>query len=140
MASFHNKLELSVGDYDVCISPEIGRGSFGNVYKAKHRKTKETCAVKKIELTSDPSKSKRLLKIAKTEETILKKLEHENIVQYFGVYPHISSWWIFLQYCNEGNLKDYLKKVKNMSQLEKIEAELQCARAVEYIHKKQGDP
>ena len=135
MASQHNKLILRVGDYDVSMSPELGRGSYGTVYKAIHSDTGETHAVKKIELTSDPIKSKRLLQKARTEEAILKQLKHENVVQYYGVYCHTSSWWIFLQYCEEGNLNKYLKKVKHFSDKEKIEIELQCARAVEYIHK-----
>lgn len=57
----------------------IGRGAYGEVYKAVDRRTKETVALKKVLLEMDtegfPSSSIR-------EISLLREINHKNIISY----------------------------------------------------------
>ena len=131
-----DKLTARVDNYIVTISPELGHGSHGQVLEAEHIKTKEKCVVKKIELTKDPARHKRSLEIAETEQEILSRLSHKHIVKYLEVFPHRNSWWLFMERCNSGNLKDYLESRKFIQLDVKVKMMLQCASAVQYLHSK----
>ena len=112
MAELNDNLEILIRGY--IVSPEIGRGSYGTVYSAKNKVNEKLCVAKKIDLTTNVVKSKALLEAAKTEEKILQRLNHQNIVRYLDVVCHKTSYWIFLEYCSEGNLKDHIVKNDNI--------------------------
>ena len=90
--------------------------------------------LKKIDLTADAARSTQLLEKANIEVRILQKLSHPNIVQYLDVYPHKTAYWIFLEYCCEGDLTNHLLKSDFLSETHKSEIYLQCAKAVNYKH------
>jgi len=58
---------------------KIGEGTYGTVFKAKHKETHEIVALKRVRLDEDeegiPSSALR-------EICILKELKHKNIVRY----------------------------------------------------------
>ncbi|CAG8604437.1 2432_t:CDS:2, partial [Scutellospora calospora] len=66
----------------------IGMGSFGTVYLGLNSATGELMAVKQVELPSGNSaneeRKKSMLDALQREITLLKELQHENIVQYLG--------------------------------------------------------
>ena len=125
-----------VGNYDVDINPELGRGSYGVALYAQHNLTKQRCVVKKIDFTSDTMRSGKMQGVAETEWTILRSLQHKNIVKYLDVVRYSTVVWIFLEFCNLGNLKEYIMKRKNLHIQSKLDIKLQCAEALEYLHSK----
>ena len=88
MAELNDNLDILIGGYIVSLSPEIGRGSYGTVFKAMNKVNEKLCVAKKIDLTSNEVRFKALLETAKTEEKILQKLNHQNIVRYLDVFRH----------------------------------------------------
>ena len=63
MAVLESKLEIRICNYDILISPEFGRGSSGVILKAVNAENRSKCVVKKIDFTSDISRSKRFLSL-----------------------------------------------------------------------------
>ena len=65
MAELNDNLDILIGGYSVSLSPELGRGSYGAVFKAKNKANEDACVAKKIFLTSNVVRSKALLEAAK---------------------------------------------------------------------------
>ena len=126
---------IPVGNYNVELSRVLGRGSYGTVYRAKHQITEQVYAVKNITFPNDDAvKQAKMEESAQREWSILRGLDHENIVEYHDITIFSASWWIFLEFCDLGNLAQYLKKTGRISDDSKSEIQKQCAEAVRYIH------
>jgi cyclin-dependent kinase 2 len=59
---------------------KIGEGTYGVVYKARDRDTKEIIALKKIRLEQE---DEGVPSTAIREISLLKEMQHRNIVRYF---------------------------------------------------------
>jgi serine/threonine protein kinase len=46
----------------------------------------------------------------------MKKMEHENIVKLLDVYQTSNNMYIVTEFCEEGDLRNYLKKKKKLSE------------------------
>ncbi|CCU77369.1 unnamed protein product [Blumeria hordei] len=92
----------------------IGQGSFGSVYLALHAVTGELLAVKQVETpapgansTSDTRK-KGMIDALKREISLLRDLQHPNIVQYLGASSSTDHLNIFLEYVPGGSVQTML--------------------------------
>ncbi|KAL8139749.1 hypothetical protein V2J09_005770 [Rumex salicifolius] len=91
----------------------LGRGTFGHVYVGFNSETGEMCAMKEVTLFSDDAKSKESAKQLQQEITLLSRLRHPNIVQYYGSESVDDKLYIYLEYVSGGSiykiLQDYGK-------------------------------
>ncbi|KAF8333555.1 uncharacterized protein EI90DRAFT_3145216 [Cantharellus anzutake] len=85
----------------------LGKGAFGQVYRALNWTTGETVAVKQIQLSSIP---KAELGEIMSEIDLLKNLNHPNIVKYKGFVKTREYLYIILEYCENGSLHNICKK------------------------------
>ncbi|KAJ6866086.1 hypothetical protein NC652_037582 [Populus alba x Populus x berolinensis] len=69
----------------------IGKGSFGSVYKGSNEKG-SFFAVKEVSLSN-----KKSLGLLRNEIAILKRLDHENIIQYYGTDKDEEMLYMFLE-------------------------------------------
>ena len=46
----------------------------------------------------------------------MKKMEHDNIVRLLDVYQTSNNMYIVTEYCEEGDLRNYLKKRKKLTE------------------------
>ncbi|XP_068124822.1 serine/threonine-protein kinase ULK2 isoform X2 [Hyperolius riggenbachi] len=122
-----------VGDFEYCRKDLIGHGAFAVVFKGRHRKkTDWEVAVKSIN-KKNLSKSQLLLG---KEIKILKELQHENIVALYDVQELPNSVFLVMEYCNGGDLADYLQ-VKGTLSEDTIRVFLQqIAAAMKVLHSK----
>ncbi|CCK72489.1 serine/threonine protein kinase CDC15 KNAG_0K01240 [Huiozyma naganishii CBS 8797] len=81
----------------------IGKGSYGIVYKAVNKSTKQVVAIKEINYTSDEELNEIMIEI-----DLLKNLHHINIVKYHGFIQKMSNLYIILEYAAHGSLKGLL--------------------------------
>ncbi|XP_061072896.1 serine/threonine-protein kinase ULK2 isoform X2 [Conger conger] len=96
----------TVGDFEYSRKDLVGHGAFAVVFKGRHRKkTDWEVAIKSIN-KKNLSKSQILLG---KEIKILKELQHENIVALYDVQETPSSVFLVMEYCNGGDLADYLQ-------------------------------
>lgn len=93
----------------------IGQGSFGSVYLALHTVTGELLAVKQVEAPSpsgaggpNDQKKKTMIDALKREISLLRDLQHPNIVQYLGASSSDNYLNIFLEYVPGGSVQTML--------------------------------
>ena len=125
----------NVGDFIVTYSPILGQGAFGTVHEAVNRKTNKKCAAKQLFISDGGRKNDYICQMAERELKIIQDLhDHNNIVK---VYDHLvkkSACWIFLEFCDLGNLNDYLSKNPELDMLSKVKLMLESASAVAFMH------
>ncbi|XP_075445717.1 serine/threonine-protein kinase ULK2 isoform X2 [Ascaphus truei] len=127
-----------VGDFEYSRKDLIGHGAFAVVFKGRHRKkTDWEVAVKSIN-KKNLSKSQILLG---KEIKILKELQHENIVALYDVQEMPNSVFLVMEYCNGGDLADYLQAKGTLSEdtvrvfLQQIAAAMRILHSKGIIHR-----
>jgi len=103
----------SVSGCEYSQSDLIGHGAFALVFRGRKKKTHEPVAIKQIALKSVPGK---LSNIRQKEIHILKELKHPNIVQLYDYLETKSDIFLIMEYCNGGDLGDYLLTKKTLSE------------------------
>ncbi|PPQ99462.1 hypothetical protein CVT26_014278 [Gymnopilus dilepis] len=95
----------SLNDYQ--LGDSLGKGAFGQVYRALNWATGETVAVKEIQLSNIP---KGELGEIMSEIDLLKNLNHPNIVKYKGFVKTREFLYIILEFCENGSLHNISKR------------------------------
>ncbi|KAJ6602259.1 hypothetical protein B0H10DRAFT_2178892 [Mycena sp. CBHHK59/15] len=95
----------SLNDYQ--LGDSLGKGAFGQVYRALNWATGETVAVKEIQLSNIP---KGELGEIMSEIDLLKNLNHANIVKYKGFVKTRDYLYIILEFCENGSLHNISKR------------------------------
>ena len=91
---------------------KIGKGAFGEVFKAVDPKTGKIMALKRLPLGNDSIKS---LLMYQEEIAFLKQFKHKHIVQYFGSQLENDDFFIiFLEYASEGSLGRFIRNFPNI--------------------------
>jgi serine/threonine protein kinase len=93
-------------DYEYSPGNLIGHGAFALVFKGRKKKTLEVVAIKQISLKSAPD---HLSSIRQKEIEILKEVKHTNVVQLLDYHEEKSHIYLVMEYCNGGDLGDYLQ-------------------------------
>uniref|UniRef100_A0A0G4I686 non-specific serine/threonine protein kinase n=1 Tax=Chromera velia CCMP2878 TaxID=1169474 RepID=A0A0G4I686_9ALVE len=85
----------------------IGRGSFGTVYRVQRKSDGRQLVAKRIKIRE---MSARHRQDALNEVDILAKIRCEYIVEYIGSFVENDCLHIMMEYCERGDLSDFLKK------------------------------
>lgn len=83
---------------------ELGKGSYGAVYKARDIKTSELVAIKVISLSEGEEGYEEI----RGEIEMLQQCSHPNVVRYFGSYQGEEYLWIVMEYCGGGSVADLM--------------------------------
>ncbi|CAO0790614.1 unnamed protein product [Mucor circinelloides] len=105
--SSDKKIE-TVGDYQ--IQNRIGQGSFAVVYKAQHKDTHKTVAIKCVKRSK---LTKKLLENLESEISILTAIRHDNIVGLIECQKTDAHIYLVMEYCSMGDLSHYIKEVRS---------------------------
>ncbi|ETM47116.1 STE/STE11/CDC15 protein kinase [Phytophthora nicotianae P10297] len=113
------------------LGAEIGRGGFGIVYGALDLRNGRSVAIKQVSLR-DIDKDE-LLSI-ETEISLLRKLNHENIVKYHDTIKTQGYLYIVLEYMENGSLAQFIKKFGSLSETLVAMYITQVLRGLAYLH------
>ena len=128
---YENKYELSE---DIIYIEDIDQGSFGKVIHAKDKLTKRDLSVKIINKKEADQIS---IKKMKEEISILKKLNHKNIVKFYGHIETLNQILIKMEYIRYGTLSQWIKKNKKISEEDASLIIKNIISAVSYLHNNQ---
>ncbi|XP_043289405.1 cyclin-dependent kinase 1 [Venturia canescens] len=112
---------------------KIGEGTYGVVYKGRHKKTGEIVAMKKIRLESD---DEGIPSTAIREISLLKELKHPNIVGLSDVLMEESRLYLIFEYLTM-DLKKYMDSLGSGKLMEPATVKsylYQITRAVLFCH------
>ena len=96
------------------IEKELGKGTYGVVYKAKKKSDNNICVIKKLSLLGLNADQKKEVKL---ESDILKKIKSKYVVQYYESFEEEGNLYIVMEYCESGDLNDYIEKQKKTKTL-----------------------
>ena len=93
---------------DLVLTKSLGKGAFGEVFLTQKKGCKELFATKRLDraFSEKPENIKRLA----NEITLLKKIQHPNIVRLIDLKKTKSHCYIVMEFCNGGDLSGCLKK------------------------------
>ncbi|XP_012662492.1 serine/threonine-protein kinase ULK1 [Otolemur garnettii] len=123
----------TVGKFEFSRKDLIGHGAFAVVFKGRHREKHDLEVAVKCINKKNLAKSQTLLG---KEIKILKELKHENIVALYDFQEMANSVYLVMEYCNGGDLADYLHTMRTLSE-DTIRLFLQqIAGAMRLLHSK----
>ncbi|KAM6241481.1 serine/threonine-protein kinase ULK1 isoform 2-T2 [Spheniscus humboldti] len=123
----------TVGKFEFSRKDLIGHGAFAVVFKGRHKEKPEVEVAVKCINKKNLAKSQTLLG---KEIKILKELKHENIVALYDFQELANSVYLVMEYCNGGDLADYLHTMRTLSE-DTIRLFLQqIAGAMKMLHSK----
>jgi MAP/microtubule affinity-regulating kinase len=111
----------------------IGKGNFARVMLARHLPTGNEVAIKIIDKTQLNTNS--LEKLFR-EVSIMKILNHPNIVKLFEVIETEKTLYLVMEYINNGEVFEYLVKNGRMKENVARQKFRQIVSAVQYLHSK----
>ncbi|KAL5567963.1 hypothetical protein UlMin_024538 [Ulmus minor] len=114
----------------------LGRGTFGHVYIAFNSAMGEMCAMKEVTLFSDDAKSKESAKQLNQEITLLSRLRHPNIVQYYGSDSVDDKLYIYLEYVSGGSIYKLLQEYGPLGDVAIRNYTQQILSGLAYLHAK----
>ena len=117
---------------DYLIKETIGKGTFSIVKLGINKKTNEKVAIKilkknKIIHREDVERIER-------EISILKKLSHINVIKIYKINEDNEKYYIFMEYCENGELFHYIVERQRLSEEESSFFFYQLINGLEYIH------
>ena len=112
---------------------ELGKGSYGHVYRCQNKMTGNVYACKKMSKKKIKSKTQ-----FKTEINLLRATDHPNIIKLYDIYEDTDYIYLIMEECNGGEFFDRLAK---RAKEKKMYTEKECAKifkqileAVNYLH------
>jgi serine/threonine protein kinase len=97
----------SIGDFMYYNNYILGRGSFSVIYKGYRISDNMPIAVKKITRVISQT-------YLKNEVSLMKSLNHPNIIKLYDVIYEKDKVYMILEYCNGGDLSKYIRKNKTL--------------------------
>ena len=121
-------------DSDLKFIEKVDCGAFGTVLHVFDKKMDKEIAVKVI---SKVKRSPSYINKVKEEISILKKLQHPNIVKFYGFLEANSQLLIKMEYIKYGTLKHWMKNREKISEEEASTILRNILSAIEYLHSRQ---
>lgn len=96
----------------------IGKGQYGEVYKGYKKDTGMDVAIKAVNRKNLKGKFYELLE---NEIKVLRSCNNSNIIKLYDIRKTTNNIYLMIEYCNEGDLMQYLKKRGKLTEEETIE-------------------
>jgi tRNA A-37 threonylcarbamoyl transferase component Bud32 len=109
---------------------KIGQGASGSVYVAKNKKTKETVAIKRMDLNNQPKKD-----LIINEILVMRESKHPNIVNFIESYLVRDELWVVMDYMDGGSLTDVIDS-NHMAEPQIASVMLESAKGLYHLHSK----
>lgn len=126
----------SISDDDICTSSNdlelskiIGEGIFYEVFLGRFQYT--PCVIKRYFIVKDHDM--KLLQFHR-EASLLRRIRHPNIIYYVTSVEKPPIYYLIMEYCNKGNLMDYLQSTNPISLNLKIQIALEISRGLYFLH------
>jgi calcium-dependent protein kinase len=114
------------------IGNKIGEGSYSSVRRIKHRQTNEKRAVKTIHKKYISNELER--QAVMTEVSLLKSVDHPNIIRLHEFYQDEKNYYIITEYCSGGELFERVIRLRSLSENQAATYMQQIFSVLVYLH------
>ena len=114
------------------IKETIGKGTFSVVKLGINKKTKEKVAIKILKKKKITNKED--VERIEREISILKKLNHINVIKVYKINEDEEKYYIVMEYCENGELFHYIVENQRLEEDEGSFFYYQLINGLEYIH------
>jgi serine/threonine protein kinase len=126
-------LDFTENDYKISLNSiknldEIGIGGSSIVFKGKYGNDIVAIKIFKQNLLESNSED------FKKELKLISKLKNNNIINFIGFIAENSQFGIVLEYCENGNLKNFLINNKKITFKSRIKFLIDISKGMEYLH------
>ena len=122
--------DYTIGNY--LIKRTLGQGTFGKVKLGIYLPNKEKVAVKILEKDRIIEKDDEIR--VRREFDMLAKFNHPNVILVAEIFESSSSYYSVMEYCEGGELFNYIVKNQRLSEEESAFFYYQLINGLEYIH------
>eukprot|EP00929_Paragymnodinium_shiwhaense_P025956 TRINITY_DN15556_c0_g1_i2.p1 TRINITY_DN15556_c0_g1~~TRINITY_DN15556_c0_g1_i2.p1 ORF type:complete len:696 (-),score=174.82 TRINITY_DN15556_c0_g1_i2:207-2294(-) len=120
--------------YELDVQP-LGRGSYGEVTSATHRRTKARRAIKSVGKTGLKKYVTDVSRFVRREVDILRRLDHPNIVRIYDACEDEDMLYLVLELCDGGDLLERVAVAKDrVPEKEAAGLLAQMFGAVQHLH------
>lgn len=112
----------------------LGAGAFGQVYMCHDHDTGSELAVKQVEVGLLNSATQKEVKALEAEIDLLKNLQHERIVLYYGTQQTDLHVYIFMEYLPGGSVHDHIKQHGALNESLTRKYTRQILQGVSFLH------
>lgn len=112
----------------------LGKGKFGEVFLAQHIETGFLVAIKKV--SKIKIQEYNMVSRFIEEINLHSKLDHPNIVKFYGFFEEKDNICLVLEYLNGGTLFEYMNQVGTLSMKEAVGFLREVIEALDYVHEK----
>ncbi len=123
--------QYTIAGYSINLRDRLGKGGYGTVYKAKDN-TGTIVAAKEIDKIKDLSSKAALRELENAHKQ--KQLDHKNIAKILDIYKDDEQIWLFIEFCNGGDLNDYAKTHFEEFSSRRISLMKQIADGLVFLH------
>lgn len=117
-------------DYNIT-KTELGKGKFGVVKLAYHKKTGESRAIKVMEKKDRTEKD---LNLMRREVDVMRRIDHPNCIKFFNVYETRDKIFIVMELLWGGQMLDRIVERDHFSEMEAARCFVQIMSGIEYLH------
>lgn len=121
-----------IGNY--CVERTIGRGQFGKVKLAYHKKVPDMKVA--IKIINKTKLDEDTLKMIQREVHIMKLLQHPNIIRLYEVLETPRTLYLIMEYAEGGEVMDFIIAHGKIPEREAKRFFAQMLSAVQYCHSK----
>ena len=133
------KGEIGDKPEDFEIIKNLGKGTFGNVFKVISKINKKVYAMKIIDLKRLKEKGKDASRLASNESKYLTMLSHPHIIKYYTNFTVKGKLYLIIENAENGDMKNFIdahkKTGRPIPEDELWSIFLQCMQGLTYIHK-----
>ncbi|XP_068752241.1 mitogen-activated protein kinase kinase kinase 3-like isoform X3 [Montipora capricornis] len=112
----------------------LGAGAFGQVYLCHDHDTGSELAVKQVEVGLLNTATQKEVKALEAEIDLLKNLQHERIVLYYGTQQTDLHVYIFMEYMPGGSVHEHIKQHGALNESLTRKYTRQILEGVSYLH------
>lgn len=120
--------------YEKVEEQSVGEGSFGQVFKVRHKTTGLIRAMKVLIKPKESSKNVHFDKECRNEIEILKKIDHPNVVKIYDYFITSTQIQIIMEFCPHGELFKLFNTKKPLSEKQAAFIIYQLLSSVTYCH------
>ena len=110
----------------------IGKGSYATVYLGRRMTDNLPTAIKVIDKKIFANTYN--IRSIQSEIEIMKRVEHDNIVKLLDVYQTNNNMYIVTEFCQEGDLRGYIKKKKRLGEMGALKFLRDIIGGFKYLH------